>query len=344
MRVAISLPTGDGFGWGVCGDHLREHLPSYFERTQSDGTPLVVDLPMIHAIQGTNMMPLSMNEWSSVKNVGLCFIEESELVRRYVPNALRYFDHVCAGSTWCADILREAGLKTVSVAIQGVDTAYFCPGDPPPPSDRFTIFSGGKAEWRKGTDIAIKAIGVMMQRHKDVYAVGAWHNPWKHTQDTLRWERGIIGALVDAKIDTRRLLGPIDKATSHRDTLALYRQCDVGLFPNRVEGGTNMVMCEFMACGKPVVATAEHGHLDVVRPDSWFSIKDADMRVSAHADGTSVIPIAKYWEADLDEVVEALEMAYRNRGIFELDGKWNRQHVSQFTWDGCAQSLLEACK
>ena len=34
----------------------------------------------------------------------------------------------------------------------------------------------------------------------------------------------------------------------------IYGCTDIGIFPNRCEGGTNLVMMEYMACGKPVIA------------------------------------------------------------------------------------------
>lgn len=343
-RVAISLPSGSGFGWGVCGDSLREHLPSYFERQVQDGTPLVVEQPMIHAVQGTNMMPLSMTEWSSRRNVGLCFIEESELVRHFIPNAKRFFDHLCAGSSWCEEMLRDAGLKNVSTSIQGVDANFFCPATTSSAQRKFTIFSGGKAEWRKGTDVAMKLIGVMMQRHKDVHAVGNWHNPWEHSLNTMKWERGILGALTDAGVDFKRLSGPIDKSIKHTDTLQMYRQCDVGVFPNRVEGGTNMVMCEFMSCGKPVVSTADHGHRDVIRAESVFTSCVSRSLVSVAHLGAELIPIARYWEPSFEDMLARLELAYQHRDQLQAEGMRNRQHVKQFTWQACADSLVEACK
>ncbi len=352
MNIAVSLPTGDGFGWGVCGDRLRREFHSFRERPESarDGTPMVFTAPMLHAIQGTNMLPLSLTEWSSSRNIGLCFIEESELVKRFIPNARRYFDQICAGSTWNAHVLRDAGLNNVSVAIQGVDTDYFVPGEASR-ADRFVIFSGGKMEWRKGTDIAMKAIGVMMQRHADVYAVAAWHNQWPHSLNTMqasqliKWDGSMDHAIDEAGIDRARLSGPVGDSVKHLDTLPLYQQCDIGLFPNRVEGGTNMVMCEFMACGKPVISMRQHGHADVIRRYGPFTLRFGDERITAVMGANSqVIPVAKYWEVGLEEVLAVLEAAYNRRDSLTDDGSRNRETVKQFTWSRCASTLLDACR
>lgn len=309
---------------------------------------MIFSEPMIQAIRGTSMLPVSMTEWSRTRNVGLCFIEESELVKRYIDNARRYFDHVCGGSTWNAQILRESGLESVSSSIQGVDIDYFKPG-PDPRNDVFYIFSGGKMEWRKGTDIAMKAIGIMMQRHSDVYAVTAWHNPWKQSLDTmaasplLKWDGDPLHAIDEAGIDRSRLLGPLSSSLSNANMLPLYQKCHVGVFPNRVEGGTNMVMCEFMACGKPVVAMRQHGHADVVR-ESRFNLRQTKELVSAKRLPTGeLIPVARYWEPDVDEVVSTLEYAYKSREVARNEGLHNREAMKPFTWENTAKSLLKAC-
>ena len=358
MRVALSLPKGENTGWTVCSNHLREELSAtsddYNERiTENDGTPLVFHEPMIHAIQGTSMLPLSLTEWSRTRNVGLCFIEESELVKRFIPNAERYFDHVCAGSSWNRDILLNAGLRNVSVAIQGVDTKLFCPSELPLPEDKFVIFSGGKIEWRKGTDIAMKAIGVMMERHKDVYCAAAWHNPWQHSMDTMKdstllpsWDGIPYNAILAAGIDIGRLIGPVLSPMDHSCTPLLYNQANIGLFPNRIEGGTNMVMCEFMACGKPVISMYRHGHKDVVDEYSDFTLHTITEGVSGRTIGNRDIEIARYWEPQIDEVIGMLELAYQNRGNKQLtdEGLINRTFMKGFTWTNFAQTLLKACQ
>src|SRR3546814_14756814 len=44
----------------------------------------------------------------------------------------------------------------------------------------------------------------------------------------------------------------------------LMREADVALFPNRAEGGTNLVAMEAMACGVPTILSANTGHPDIV--------------------------------------------------------------------------------
>ena len=46
----------------------------------------------------------------------------------------------------------------------------------------------------------------------------------------------------------------------------LLKQADLAVFPNRCEGGTNLVAMEAIACGVPTVLSANSGHLDLLRP------------------------------------------------------------------------------
>ena len=60
---------------------------------------------------------------------------------------------------------------------------------------------------------------------------------------------------------------------------SLLKQADLAVFPNRCEGGTNLVAMEAIACGIPTVLSANSGHLDLMRlgcpgvvPIPWKSI------------------------------------------------------------------------
>ena len=46
---------------------------------------------------------------------------------------------------------------------------------------------------------------------------------------------------------------------------SLLKQADIAVFPNRCEGGTNLVAMEAIACGIPTVLSANSGHLDLMR-------------------------------------------------------------------------------
>jgi glycosyltransferase involved in cell wall biosynthesis len=45
---------------------------------------------------------------------------------------------------------------------------------------------------------------------------------------------------------------------------SVLQEMNVAVFPNRAEGGTNLVAMECMACGLPVILSGNTGHLDLI--------------------------------------------------------------------------------
>ena len=89
------------------------------------------------------------------------------------------------------------------------------------------------------------------------------------------------------------------------------REVDLAVFPNRCEGGTNLVAMECMACGVPVVLSRNTGHLDLITEDDCYplDLPDPDGRRSPAA------PISKTGsESSIDEMVSRMEEAYTDRG------------------------------
>ena len=89
---------------------------------------------------------------------------------------------------------------------------------------------------------------------------------------TGKYGEAMTRLLAENGLDVSRVitLGPRPNALLAR----IYRNTDVGLFPNRCEGGTNLVLMEYMACGKPVVAVDATGHRDVVREEHGAGDQD----------------------------------------------------------------------
>lgn len=329
IAVSLSKPGGN-FGWSVASENIiRElkKLDTVVEATDGDDYPMALEVPMLHAIQGVNLLPLRPNWWSNAKNIGYAFIEDSLLVQKYAMNAARYFDHVVAGSSWCQEILNQAGVIDTSVIIQGIAPEYF--EVPPRKEDgKFIVFSGGKLERRKSQDVVAKAMKVMMDRHKDVYLCCAWNNPWKCGD----FEK--VKAEIDAcELPRDRVFGPGYTVMNHSRMKDVYANCDIGLFPNRCEAGNNMILSEFMACGKPALATHASGHKDVLHPDDPLNLT---------ANKPLKTPTAVWVEPDLDEVISRLEWAYDRMGYpLSLYGAVNRQRMRQFTWEACAKQFYD---
>jgi glycosyltransferase involved in cell wall biosynthesis len=109
----------------------------------------------------------------------------------------------------------------------------------------------------------------------------------------------------------------------------LYQQTDIGLFPNRAEGGTNLVMMEYMACERPVIASFATGHKDILKDSGPILLQKGEF------DGIG------WFDADIDDILNKLEEVYLDRSRLSILGKNCLKCVADFSWDRTAQEIVK---
>jgi len=345
----LGLASGENFGWGVCSKYLKKELSKKINIINFDERE---DLIKTGKVEGKVFHALKNEDFGSLFNVrgtenfGYTFFE-SELPELAIKNAKNY-DLVLAGSTWNKEKLNSYGIYNTDVLIQGIDPELFYSGEKEKNNDLFVIFSGGKFELRKGQDIVLRAIKILQEKYSDIILINAWYNMWPQSMQTMAASKHInfeikgndwkdiitnlcrINGIEENKIFTLPLT-PNDKL---RD---LYLSTDLGLFPNRCEGGTNLVMMEYMACGKPVVASYNSGHTDVLTDENSLPLKKMnDFKIVS--DGKLA---ADWQEPDIDEVISKIEFAYLNRNEIKKIGKKAGEFMKNFTWEKSAETLLK---
>ncbi|TGU74966.1 glycosyltransferase [Geomonas terrae] len=331
--MKVSMPSGSMHGWGVAGTYLEREIAK---------------LPPVPGVtlhcMSRSLAPRTSEDWNAI-NIGYCFFEDNIEVLNFTREAAKKWDFIVAGSKWCEYQLRIGGVKNCCTILQGIDPEHFFPV-PFPPDDRFVIFSGGKFEFRKGQDFVIAAMKVMMQRHPDVYLSCSWTNQWPFSLATMAASRlinyrhdevdflNLPGrcALENGLDPVRTLVHPlVDNKMMRR----LFSETHVGLFPNRCEGGNNMVMCEYMACGRTVIASDSSGHADVITPAIAYPLSRYVPMVVASGGVQSAV-----WEEPvLEEVIETLERVYRNRDELPGKGALAAEEMKRLTWDGAARQF-----
>lgn len=276
------------------------------------------------------------------RNVGVLFFEDTALTPEALERAGRY-QALIAGSGWNASLLRQHGLGNVHLAPQGIDPAAFHPG---PRSGllerRFVIFSGGKLEYRKGQDLVIAAFRQFVRRHPDALLLAAWHNAWPATMAGLEIS-GLVQGLPRTDPSGHLLIGEwllangvpagsfVEVGPLPNWAMApLYRDADLAIFPNRAEGGTNLVAMEAMACGVPSVLSANTGHLDLVAPERSYPLT----RQGPVKGGCPLYRGYEGWgESDLEELLALMEHAYVHREEARAKGAAAAQHMlEEWTW------------
>ena len=222
-----------------------------------------------NGLNGANDLPLN-----GKRKVAVGFFEVAKLGDDLV-DYLNQFDLVVAGSTWNKNILLRHGLSRVEMVLQGVDTSVFNPISVPRLlSASIVIFSGGKLEIRKGQDVVIQAFKKLISVCPDALLIAAWCNDSPSVSSIAmspyvsdapaNGEAESIGNWLEAQGIPRRNI-VIPGILNSAQMASLLKQADIAVFPNRCEGGTNLVAMEAIACGIPTVLSANSGHLDLMR-------------------------------------------------------------------------------
>ncbi|MFZ0452251.1 MAG: tetratricopeptide repeat protein [Ignavibacteriaceae bacterium] len=349
----LGLTSGENFGWGVCSKYLKKELSN---KTNIINLDEHEELIKNGKINGTVFHALNNHDFSGLypvrgaKNIGYTFFEY-ELSDAAVSNSSNY-DIILGGSSWNEQKLKAKGIDNTGVLIQGVDHTLFYSDKKQKSNDLFIIFSGGKFELRKGQDLVLKAIKVLQQKFSDIILLNAWYNLWPHTMHSMNmsghinyeykgetWKNFMINLCRINNIDGNKVFTlPITPSNKLRD---LYLSSDIGLFPNRCEGGTNLVLMEYMACGKPVIASYNSGHKDILTKDNSLLVEE--MHEFKLFDDNKKL-IADWEDPDFDEIISKLEYAYYNRNAIMQIGKKAGEDMKDYTWEKSAESLLEILK
>ena len=286
--------------------------------------------------------------------VGHVFCEFERLLPEEVA-FLAEADVITTGSDWAAAVLRDHGLERAATVHQGVELELFSPtaGPVARPRDlegKFLVFSGGKYEFRKGVDLTIAAFAAFAARHDDAVLLINAYNPWPWSQHGLAASKHFHFAPVERYPDDFARVLAINDISAHqvrilapgpRQELAkVMAMSDCGVFPIRCEAGTNHFLMEFMASGRPAIATYSTGLTDIVRPH---------VNCLGLTPQTAVVPAldrpdhrrGSWTEPAMEDIVTALETLYDSETLRARLGAAAAADMRRFSWPCCATRLLE---
>jgi glycosyltransferase involved in cell wall biosynthesis len=346
------LPSGDGYGWGICGGKVSSVL-------ESRGlVEIVRDYPKVGYVEDEGSVlqaiaSVQFNPFSGVvadldhSNIGFGFIEDNLLAAKFAPMGRRFWDVVVCGSSWMSKWIRDLGFDT-EVILQGVDPSVFHL-TAPPEDDLFTVGSFGKFEYRKSQDVVVKAFSILRSRHKDVRLMALWGNQWlkqsTHLFQAKDWLfDGGNYSLDDIKNALHRSgIGPsfgddivMDGNVMNHLVPKIMSKCDVAIFPARCEAGQALPFQEATAMGVPSIVPVATGFTDYTdRID--YPMGDLLLRGGkVYTHSSSGVDLGEWTKPCLDEVVSQLEYAYQMRDKLRSDRKKIADFGGQFTWDATA--------
>lgn len=349
--IFLVLPCNCNSGWGVCSTNLAREISqknkiryvsceinnptvtispiehAYFkscEFTNLEYLKTQTQYPLIQAVQ--HDLSDYMGDFSGSFKIALTFADRKISIA--MAERAKKFDIIAAGSTWCKELLEEYGVKS-QVVLQGIDPLIFNKTRSKKQMflDDFVVFSGGKFELRKGQDITLKAYKILQDRHPDVKLVCAWTNPYTD-------ESG-VKALQESGVDMNRVIMIPNMPNFMMPQM--YQNTDVGMFPSRCEAGTNLVMMEYMACGKPAIATIGTGQRDLISDKTGIALENSgicDLLENGQV-------VSKWEEPNVDSAIDKLEWAYNHQAKIKTLGVQGSKLLSEYTWERMAKILLD---
>lgn len=329
-KIGIGWEISNVHGWGIHGYHLaRRMIERHVAFPQLHGGMVLPDdlnifaaLPKQYASKidypiiwggGNENFERSIPDGDRSRD-RIIQVFEQHLSTEHIEMLRDFGDRVICVSKWNTSLLQGLGIPARYFPV-GVDTKTFAPklkghffGE-----GKFVVFSGGKAEYRKGQDIVLAAFKIFQERHVEAMLVSMWHNHWPHTAaglvESLVWPHTLMqfdGKLMfeewsvagDIPVGSHEDIGLVNNAK----LAVLLQSMDVAVFPNRCEGGTNMVAMECLASGVPTILSDNSGHSDLIRfPIPCYALERQAMISSTMR------------ESDVEEVLEALEHVYQHR-------------------------------
>jgi len=349
--IFLALPYNNYTGWGVCSLNLATELSqitkikycssefdnnekvssianTYFQKISYNDFNYLKnqkDYPLIQALEH-DLKPYIDYFNGSIK-VGITFSD------RKIPNDLviksKHYDFIVSGSSWSQKLLESYGVKS-TVIHQGINPIIFNESRKIKKyfTDDFFLFSGCKYETRKGQDVIIKAFKSICDKYADIKLVCNWTNTY--TKDDGKDD------LIKAGIPQDRVI--MTPLHSNEMMAEIYQNTDLGIFPSRCEAGTNLVMMEYMACGKPCIGTIGTGQGDILNSENGLPLNSKGIIVLKSTEGEI---ISNWEEPDSDHLIELIKWSYENRKKIQMLGKNAAQTMKTKTWEKMAQKIFK---
>jgi glycosyltransferase involved in cell wall biosynthesis len=259
----------------------------------------------------------------------------------------RQFAQYWAHTSWIAEQAKVAGVMPDRIRIvpHGIDPTVFRPTGSVlslATEKKFRFLFVGGVSLRKGTDILLEAYRRAFTAADDVCLVLK-----DHSGDLFYRENDARRRIEELRADpTSPEIVHMDEFLPECDLAALYRSCDVAVFPYRAEGFCVPIL-EAMACGVPAIVPEFGACLDFCNAETSYFVKARRI----HAPVSRTFRVAMGFEEEVAEVdfcevpvnrlVEALRAARAESAAehaVKAAAGVARSHGS-FTWEHAAGTV-----
>jgi len=307
-----------------------------------------LDFPVFQTVLPQFIPMVAGRYFHGQPDLAIIFFENTHISDEALTRSKRYARTI-TGSSWNHDLLEAAGIDGVRKVLQGIDSSLFKPREEPlGKRNRFVVFSGGKLEHRKGQDIVLSAFKIFNQRHPDSVMMTCWQNPWPDKAVDI----GASGLVIGPPAHRDGLLDIALWAVHHglpegsvvdmgflpnHQMPGLLSQCDCAVFASRYESGTNLPAMEAMACGLPVILSANTGHLDLIEEDRCYPIWTQNTVPSPRSE----IGNDGWGASEPEELVERLEQIYTDREEAQRRAEAGVAFMQSLSWKSQVDKLLD---
>lgn len=315
---------------------------------QNPNETLAFNHPVLYAVGNECAGFAGQDRIRGSVNVGCAAIEHKSW-GTHAHDYAKNYDMFLSISRWNDQFLRDLNIGPVHLCHQGIDTTLFAPAPKTDLwKDRFIVFSGGKFEFRKGQDIVVAAFKRFHEKHPEALLLTCWQNllpidpvpfqmaghcktvPQIHETQGLQTTPWLLaqglpqGSFLELPYTPNMLMPQV------------LHECDIAIFPNRCEGGTNLVAMESAACGVPTFVSNNTGQRDLIDL-LGFDAFTTQTNIKA----PSTYPSTEDWgETDVDEVVAALEAVFANRDEARRKALLVAEKIKAWDWSPQNEKLL----
>ena len=272
------------------------------------------------------------------------------LPRAWADKVNAEYSQYWAHSRWIAQQAEAGGVDPARIRVvpHGVEPRVFTPNGPAfelPTKKKFAFLFVGGVSFRKGTDTLLAAWRKAFTASDDVVLVVK-----DHSRDLFYRDGTVRRTVADLEADPGAAeILHIDSFLPEKELAALYRACNVAVFPYRAEGFCIPIL-ECMASGTPAIVPRFGACLDFCTDETSYFTDAKRIRVPVHrrltvALGfTDEVDEVDFCEVPVDALADRLretanEPATRREGRSAAGVRVAHQ---RFTWDH-AVDIVRRC-